>query len=98
MMWWKQKELFAIEPKRAFDGVTYQPDRDHKRLNGQLMRVYLLMKDGQWRTLDRIAKDVGGSPASISARLRDLRKAKYGSRVVERAYVEKGLFQYRVRT
>ena len=96
-MWWKQKELFAIEPKRAFDGVTYQADRDHAQLNGQLMRVFVLMKDGHWRTLNEIARDVGGSPASVSARLRDLRKAKYGSRVVERLHVGNGLFQYRVK-
>jgi hypothetical protein len=83
-------------PRRAFDGATYEPPRDHGRLKGQLLRVFDLMKDGHWRTLNGIADRVGGSPAAVSARLRDLRKAKYGSRVVERRYIGNGLFQYRV--
>lgn len=83
-------------PRKAFDGVTYQPERDHERLKGQLGRVFNLMKDGRWRTLDGIAEYVKGSPAGVSARLRDFRKAKYGSRTVERRHIGHGRFQYRL--
>jgi hypothetical protein len=98
------RDLFGDIPlpeppsRRAFDGSTYRPERDHERLRGQLLRVYQLMADGRWRTLDEIAARAGGSPAAVSARLRDLRKAKYGARLVERQHVGNGLFQYRVST
>lgn len=80
----------------AFDGATYEPSRDYERLNGQLARVRDLMNDGNWRTLAMIRKVVGGTEASISARLRDLRKKKYGSVNVERRYLNDGLWQYRI--
>jgi len=83
-------------PRRAFDGNTYKPERDYGRLKGQLLRVFNLMQDGRWRTLNQIAEWVEGSPAAVSARLRDFRKAKYGARVVERRHVGNGLYQYRL--
>jgi hypothetical protein len=50
-----------------------------------LESVRKLMLDGQWRTLGDIMLGVGGaSEASISARLRDLRKPKFGALPVER--------------
>ena len=92
------KDLPELLPQLAFDGSTYEPERDHERLKGQLRRVYELMRDGRWRTLEQITDHVGGSQASVSARLRDFRKAKYGSRIVERQRVSNGWFEYRVRT
>jgi hypothetical protein len=92
-----QPDLFPVEPHRAFDGKTYDADRDFDRLGGQLGRVFTLMKDGRWRTLEQIQSAAGGSIAAISARLRDLRKPKYGSREVERRYLHNGLFEYRLR-
>jgi len=80
----------------AFDGKTYEPERDYERLKGQLARVRDLMSDGNWRTLTMISKVCGGTEASVSARLRDLRKQKYGSLNVERRYVHDGLWEYRV--
>ena len=38
-----------------FDGDTYEPAQDKHRLNCQLRRVFDLMRDGKWRTLDVIA-------------------------------------------
>jgi hypothetical protein len=87
-----------IPPARAFDGATYDPARDHARLKGQLLKVYQLMSDGQWRTLRQIADAVGVSEASVSARCRDLRKSRYGSHAVERQHVGCGLFRYRMTT
>ena len=82
--------------KVAFDGETYKADRDHARLKGQLDHVFELMKDERWRTLHDILEVVGGSEAAISARLRDLRKAKYGGHTVERSHRVGGIWEYRV--
>lgn len=67
-----------------FDGKTYAPS-DGPRLGRQLAQAASLMRDGQWRTTQ-----------SVSARLRDLRKPRYGSHPVERRRVSAGVFQYRV--
>lgn len=79
-----------------FDGHTIDPARDNGRLFAQLKRVKELMADGVWRTLDEIARAVGDPPASVSARLRDLRKERWGSMKVDRRRRGKGLFEYRV--
>jgi hypothetical protein len=82
-------------------GETFDAAMDGPRLAGQLDRVKTLMLDGQWRTLRLIAYMVGGSEAGISARLRDLRKAKFGGYLVERRRKPRvvphaGLWEYRV--
>ena len=82
---------------KAFDGKTYSADDDHKRLRGQLWRVFQLMSDGKFRTLAEIAEHAEGSEAACSARLRDLRKEKYGSREIERRRVAGGLWEYRMK-
>lgn len=83
-----------------FDGATYRRENDHARLDSQLQRVKLLMLDGKWRTLAEIEEATGdGSSASISARLRDLRKEKFGGFEVERrprGSEKRGLYEYRV--
>lgn len=80
-----------------FDGKTYVAAQDSDRLSSQLATVKMLMEDGEWRTLDDIAFMVAGSIAGISARLRDLRKPRYGSHMVERRRCQHpGLFEYRL--
>jgi hypothetical protein len=79
------------------DGQTYDHARDARRLAGQQCRVVALMKDGAWRTLAEIAAYTSDPEASVSARLRDLRKPRFGGYIVERPYVERGLFRYRLR-
>lgn len=82
-----------------FDGETYDPEKDHSRLTQQLAKVRDLMLDGKWRTLAQIAEEVGAPEASVSARLRDLRKSKFGNFKVGRQRVpgdKKGLHVYRV--
>jgi hypothetical protein len=80
-----------------FDGDTFDAELDGDRLTSQFKRVSLLMRDGQWRTLFDIAEHVGGSEAGVSARLRDLRKPKFGGYFVERRRRNKGLWEYRLR-
>lgn len=79
-----------------FDGVSFDPERDGKRLANQLEQVRQIMLDGQWHTLTELATLVCGSEASVSARLRDLRKPRFGSLSVERRRIIGGLWEYRV--
>lgn len=92
-------EAFLSQAGLRFDGETYEAEHDRERLRGQLERVRRLMVDGQWRSLRQIAAVVGGTEAAVSARLRDLRKERFGSWEVERRALgsrDRGLFSYRV--
>ncbi len=88
----------ATFSKSDFDGVTYEPTFDATRLRGEMAHVYHTMKDGQWRTLGEIRRQQY-SEAGISARLRDLRKERFGSHTIERRRrgdASRGLFEYRL--
>lgn len=79
-----------------FGGVTYNAARDSARLTGQLGQVRQVLSDRQWHTLDEIARRVGGSEAGVSARLRDLRKFRFGQHTIDRQYVGAGQWRYRL--
>jgi hypothetical protein len=79
-----------------FDGSDYDHQRDAVRLTGQLERVFMLMRDSEWRTLDDIARATGDPPASVSAQLRHLRKARFGSHQVYKRHLGNGLYEYRL--
>jgi hypothetical protein len=94
-------DIDTVPMPDRFDGATYDPDRDGERLTRQARLVFKLMRDGLWHTLpeisNRLARKGFHEPEqSLSARLRDLRKAKFGGHVVERRYVGDGLWQYRL--
>ena len=78
-----------------FKGDSYQPNRDGPRLAAHLGAVAEFMESGNWHTLRAISIACGAPEASVSARLRDLRRK---GRTVERRYVAKGLYEYRVLT
>lgn len=78
------------------DGETFDSKRDLSRLNAQMMDVYRLMMDGKWRPLFAIAHHTGHPEASVSARLRDLRKGRFGGFIVERKYIANGVYHYRL--
>ena len=78
------------------DGVTFDEARDKARLNRQAAAVYDVMRDSRWRTLQDIANLTGEPAPSISARLRDLRKARFGGFQVEREYISDGIWHYRL--
>lgn len=83
-----------------FNGSDYEPKQDRARLSGQILRVFSLMKDGIWRTLDEIHSKTNDPQASISAQLRHLRKVRFGSHLVEkrsRGERGSGLFEYRLK-
>ena len=84
------------------DGVTFSPANDTARLNRQAWAVWLVVRDSAWRSLAEISAACGEPEASVSARLRDLRKSRFGSHLVERrrrvgdAGESRGTFEYRV--
>ena len=78
------------------EGRTYEPTQDKGRLSAQHTRVVHAMQDGQWRTLAEIEAKTGAPQASISARLRDLRKPQFGAHKVERRRRTQGQYEYRV--
>lgn len=83
----------------GFGGSTHDPERDGRRLKSQTARVFRLMRDQSWRTLEEIGTALGDPPASVSARLRDLRKIRFGAHTVERRHRAgsgPGLFEYRL--
>lgn len=83
----------------AFDGDTYDAKRDHSRLKMQLDEVRsFMLRNAGWRSLDEIATATSNPTASVSARLRDLRKSKYGSYKVDRRLRKgtKGIYEYRI--
>lgn len=85
------RDALSVEPR----GETYDPALDRDRLGRQSLRVQSLMADGAWRTLAEISTLTGDPEASVSARLRDLRRAGW---TVDRRRVgdpKAGLWQYR---
>jgi hypothetical protein len=86
----------------TFDGSTFIPEFDENRLNAQEFRVYDTMSDGAWRTLSEIQKAGAARAgyidpeASISARLRGLRKAGCTVERRRRGDPRAGLWEYRV--
>lgn len=79
------------------DGATYVHERDGFRLAEQHQRVWNAMRDGKWRTPKELELATGDSWASISARLRDFRKDRFGAHGVDRESRGNGLFVYRLR-
>ncbi len=80
------------------DGSTYSRPLDKSRLNAQQHRVWNAMRDGRWYTLDEVAALTCDPPASVSARIRDFRKEKFGGFTVERRRVHErlGWYEYRL--
>ena len=87
-----------------FNGPEYDPARDQDRLQKQIGRVFQVMRDQGWRTLDEISQATSlltehgnADPvASVSAQLRHLRKDRFGGHTVNRRHIGTGLFQYQL--
>ena len=82
-----------------FDGKTFDPAMDGCRLRRQLNNVFIVMQDGIWRTLSEISAITTHPEASVSARLRDLRKPKFGGYTVNRrrrGHWMDGIYEYQV--
>lgn len=89
----------SFDTSPRFDGPCFDPALDQARLSKQVGRVFGLMSDGVWRTLDEISGATGDPSASISAQLRHLRKPRFGGYTVEkrrRGTPGNGLYEYRL--
>ncbi len=85
-----------IDNDVRFDGETYDHELDRARFGKQLELVYSVMEDGEWRSLHEITALVGNVlETGVSARLRDLRKEKFGGYIVDRRRVG-NLYEYRL--
>jgi hypothetical protein len=69
---------------RHFDGRVYDPRQDRVRLSRQYDRVFRVMSQGGWSTIEEICAATGDPHASVSARLRDMRKPRNGGHRVDR--------------
>lgn len=78
------------------DGSTFNAAKDTGRLNRQAQLVFDVMRDGGWYTLAELSARTGQPEASVSARTRDFRKARFGSHTVERRRRSAGTFEYRL--
>ncbi len=84
---------------KHFDGPAYVPALDYKRLSGQILRIFNLMKDGKWRTLREIEWATNDPQASISAQLRHLKKLRFGNHNVpkrRRGDPNRGIWEYKL--
>lgn len=91
--------LLDWRPAPRFDGVEALTIADHHRLSGQILRIYTLMYDGEWRTLSEIEELTGAPAASVSAQLRNLRKERFGAHTIQRRARgdrDFGLYEYRL--
>jgi hypothetical protein len=88
---------FDYLTRGRFDGDTFEADKDADRLRRQLLAVRAYMADGKWHTLADIGRGVEAPEASVSARLRDMRKPKFGGHTIarRRTNVSNGTFEYR---
>ena len=90
-------QIQEMTPPR-FDGATYQAEKDQARLGAQLKRVLaVLQSNDRWWALRDIAFLTGDPEASISARLRDLRKPRNGGYEVEHRRRTDAQWEYKLR-
>jgi hypothetical protein len=89
-----------FDTSSRFNGPVYDPALDDDRLRRQIGRVFDLMLDGRWRSLQEIADATCDPHASISAQLRHLRKPRFGGHAVEkrRRSILGGTWEYRLLT
>jgi len=92
----RQAKLFEVGPQ--FDGETIDVAQDQDRLGKQLDAVRCALDGGRWWTLSELSVRVRAPEASVSARIRDLRKEKFGGHKIERRRVQDGhgLHEYRL--
>ncbi len=92
--------------KRLFAGSDFDIYVDYKRLKTQIDRVFALMKDGQWRTLQEMQRDLEERypdthfpESSLSAQLRNLRKEYGGFHIINkqrRGRESNGTYEYQL--
>ncbi len=88
-----------MTPFEGTFGPAYEARHDSARIRAQMKRIRALMLAVDWLSLQEISALTNDPPASVSAQLRHLRKARFGAYVVEkrrRGPPGQGLWEYRV--
>lgn len=75
-------KMEIFDPK--FSGSDYDPKLDQNRLENGITRIFNLMKNGMWVTLEVISKNTKIGESSVSAQLRNLRKDHFGGHTIEK--------------
>lgn len=92
---------FLHNPSPRFDGNPFDVELDADRLGKQLetVKAFMLAQSG-WVSLLDIEKGTGVLTVSAGARLRDLRKPRFGAYTVSRRRRDgcPGTFEYRILT
>jgi hypothetical protein len=83
-----------------FKGTDYVPERDEKRLTGQLGRVYGVMSDGRWYRPHEIVHAIYTRTGYADRESSVMRQMRYLRDVpgcdVDKRHVEGGIFEYRL--
>jgi hypothetical protein len=85
-----------MQQELVFDGADYEHERDGKRLAKNHFKLKELMQDQRFRTLSEISAVTHIPEASVSAGLRDFRKEKFGRHILNKNYLENGLYSYQL--
>lgn len=88
--------MMTDPPDGPRDGITFEADRDEARLNRQGRRVWRVLRQGGWYSLAEISTATGDPESSVSARLRDFRKDRFGAHTVDRRRRSGGLWEFRL--
>lgn len=78
----KQTDLTQFQSQ--FSGADYILGLDENRLKGQPKEIFVLMRDGKWRTVAETTNVLHFPEISIQAQLRNLRKPDFGGYNVPR--------------
>ena len=84
------------ETTPEFDGDDYVSSRDKPRLTQQIHQVRMYMENNNWLSVKQISDDLNFPEPSVSAQIRNLRKEKFGNRIVERRYQGNGLYEFKL--
>lgn len=73
--------------QKVFDGQDLN-DQDNHRLTTQYDNIFNYMKDGVYRSLYQISKNLDYPESSVSAQLRHMRKPRFGSHTINRKRIK----------
>lgn len=79
----KLNKVVGKSNTKVFNGPDLTK-KDNERLSTQYDAIFKYMKDSRFRTLQQISNKLGYPESSVSAQLRHMRKARFGSHTVNR--------------
>ena len=69
---------------------------DGERLEGQFERVWAIMRDGEYHTIQEVAAKTGDPAQSVARQMGHIRSKARGGHVLEREHWGQGLYAFRV--